>query len=79
MSLIHDTLNDTYFLSLKPYLYHLEEQEILKLPVNHFEKIGETNIQNSLWLEFYENILLLNKINEKLQFLKKKKKINFNK
>lgn len=69
MSLIHDTLNNTSFISLKPYLYHLKEQEILKLPIDYFEKIGETKIQNNLWLEFYENILLLNKIHEKLQLL----------
>lgn len=69
MSLIHNTLLS--FPTLIPYLYDLEEKDILKLPPNYFESHLQItdNIINFEYKNFYEYIILMNDINDKLQML----------
>lgn len=76
VSLIHETLK-IYFENLIPYLYHLSEDELLKLPINYFEN----KVINDEYIKFYDYILLMNQINEKIELLNiisnRENKLNF--
>lgn len=79
ISLLHKTLTEPLFLLLKPYLYHMTEEELLNLSEDHF---SHDQLLDVVYREFHKHIQLLKEINFKInsiiQITEYRQHINYN-